>query len=494
MADNSYTDKMASQAGRLLVDISTSWRLAESNAVGILRTERELAKRLLTDSSLLSLPVICFEDKIYAVSRDHAMAVLSMPADNVRQLDKAEGINKTPHIQERGLFLHKIRTKARRLIGRLLRRTAIYALRFVPSRAHSDFLKVLQHGKRVVVLTMSGKEVADSAAAAPDSDNLAHSPMNDISNNLRRLVVHPTKSDIFWTCGLYSHCVPLRWLAEERTKHGFKIASICYDLIRVRHPEWNPRDMAADVFAANTVDLLDASDAIFCISDYVRDDLLKFANEIGRKVPMLSRIQLGADLQDNPDQPTTIARSKKRFALMVGTVEPRKNHELLLRVWERFSSDREFDLDLIIVGKQGYQAEANGSEIRSAVRRNKSIRWFEDASDAELMVFYQDACVLLCPSLNEGWGLPVTEALGIGCPVISSNRGALPEAGKGISILLDPMDDRSWEREIRRVALGELQRQKPIEIPTWDEAAKSLISALSSIMISSEEFHENPAA
>lgn len=448
--------------------------------MGILRTERELARRLLTDPALDSIPIVFSGETIYVVNLDDALAILATPKPTPRH--SKDIVSASVPMPSSAPTASKL-ARIYRLGFHFLTKAAWALLRKTPERARTELLMSLRYGKKAL-RALLGHNPSEVQPPSPSSNR-----MPNVS-----LIIHPSERDVIWTCGLYAHLVPLRRIAEEKQRRGFSVASICYDLIRVRNPQWNPQDMSSDVFAANTTDLLDCSDVIFCISDYVRTDLEKFAEEIGRNTPPLRRIALGADIHSQEFKIHQAPKFPGRYALTVGTVEPRKNYGLLLRIWQKaFPADGP-EMNLVIVGKQGYQAEASSNEIQTAMSLNNKIHWLQDIPDSELHQLYREAHAFLCPSLDEGWGLPVTEALSFGCPVISSDRGALPEAGQGLSTIISPLDEFSWEAAVRQAMLSPHPNRRSISIPTWDNAAASLRSELNVLFPSSERFDESLAA
>lgn len=474
---------------RFLVDISTSWNLVGTNAMGILRTERELARRLLTDPALHSIPIVFSGETIYVVNLDDALAILATPKPAAHHPNDGTS-TPSPIPSSAPAAIASKRAKIYRFGLRYLSRAAWALLRLTPDRSRSDLLMSLRHGKKALRSLLS-----PNPSPAPQLSNgeTRPAPSPNRMPNVS-LILHLSERDVIWTCGLYAHLVPLRRIAEEKQRRGFSVASICYDLIRVRNPQWNPRDMSSDIFVANTADLLDCSDAIFCISDYVLADLAKFATEIGRSAPPLRRITLGANIASQEHEVQNQAlRFRGRFALAVGTVEPRKNYELLLHIWQRIFPSDGPEMNLVIVGKEGYQAEKNANEVRSAAGLNTRIHWLQDISDSELQQLYREAHVFLCPSLQEGWGLPVTEALSFGCPVITSDRGALPEAGQGLSTIISPLDEAAWQAAVSQAMQDPRPNRQAISVPTWEDAAASLGSELNAIF-SSEGFNEGSAA
>ncbi len=126
------------------------------------------------------------------------------------------------------------------------------------------------------------------------------------------------------------------------------------------------------------------------------------------------------------------------YFLVVGTLEPRKNQRRVVEAFEIVSRSCS-DLDLVLAGKPGWlYRPVLDAVARSPVKER--IRLVSSVGDRELARLYQGALGLVYPSLSEGFGLPVAEALSLGCPVITSNRSSLPEVAGDAAILLDPED------------------------------------------------------
>src|SRR5690606_13327360 len=115
---------------------------------------------------------------------------------------------------------------------------------------------------------------------------------------------------------------------------------------------------------------------------------------------------------------------KNPYILFVGTLQPRKNVSRLIEAFSKLDTD----LDLVIIGKKGWQYE----EILNAPSKfnvQTRVKFLHSVNDLELKQFYKQAEFFVLPSLYEGFGLPVLEAMQLGCPVITSNISSLPEAG-----------------------------------------------------------------
>ncbi len=128
----------------------------------------------------------------------------------------------------------------------------------------------------------------------------------------------------------------------------------------------------------------------------------------------------------------------EQFVLFVGTLEPRKNIPGLVRAYEHFNAEHP-DTGLVIVGRKGWLFEEIISTIEHSTARN-SIMLLDYVSDNELAVLYRLASMLVFPSMYEGHGYPVVEAMVSGTPVVTSNNSSLREIGEGAALLVDPED------------------------------------------------------
>ena len=143
------------------------------------------------------------------------------------------------------------------------------------------------------------------------------------------------------------------------------------------------------------------------------------------------------------------------YFLSVGTFEPRKNHAGLLKAFEGAAKDLG-DTRLVLAGRPGWRGAAFERALAASPVRRR-VRRVENVSDDELAALYRGARALVYPSLGEGFGLPVAEAMALGCPVITSSVSALPEVAGGAARLVDPTDP-----EALAGALVELHRDEAL--------------------------------
>jgi glycosyltransferase involved in cell wall biosynthesis len=196
--------------------------------------------------------------------------------------------------------------------------------------------------------------------------------------------------------------------------------------------------------------------AIIAISRASADALVAhFPQAGGRTVVAL----LGAAAPDSgpPSAAEAAALPAPGFVLAVGTLEPRKNLPRLVEAYRMLAQDVQLRHPLVVVGALGWETGETLDALRSLGERAAMLGFVSDAALAEL---YR-RCALFCyPSLGEGFGLPVLEAMAAGAPVLTSNISSLPEVGGDAAEYVDPRDVASIAAGIERVLGDEQLRER----------------------------------
>ncbi len=296
--------------------------------------------------------------------------------------------------------------------------------------------------RQIVLLSMSrvwrrvtGRATGMAPAALPD----------------RRFSLRP--EHVYVNLGLATGYTDLELLAEEKRRHGFKVVMICYDMIPLLLPHYTMPPVLP-VFEAYMRATAQVADEVLCISRSSERDFRTFCTEWGFARVRTSILRLGSDLAQAP-----AARPERlpmldcgRFVLVVGTIEPRKNHELLYQLWGRLSEEMgPALLPLIIAGGQGWCVENLVERIRLDPRLMDRVFVLRGLDDRELAWLYNNCRFTLYPSFYEGWGLPVSESLAYGKAAIVSTTSSLPEAAEGMAPLLDPLDFVAWHDAVLRL-------------------------------------------
>ena len=183
--------------------------------------------------------------------------------------------------------------------------------------------------------------------------------------------------------------------------------------------------------------------------------------------------------------PTVVAGIGDEFFLMVGTIEPRKNHVTAIRAFAAYLERQpQSKLALVIAGSPGWLYQPVLDTIRSLGLESRVLR-LGRVDAGRLHWLYRNACALLFPSLYEGFGIPPLEAFALSCPVIASRIDAVVEvAGETTATLLDPDDVPGWARALEAAASSPRDADRMARARerarqyTWAASAKTLRDAL----------------
>ena len=173
------------------------------------------------------------------------------------------------------------------------------------------------------------------------------------------------------------------------------------------------------------------------------------------------------------------------FVLAVGTLEPRKNLPRLVEAYRRLDGELTARHRLVVVGANGWQTGETLDALRSLGERCTVLGYVSDAALAEL---YRRCAVFCYPSLGEGFGLPVLEAMAAGAAVLTSNVSSLPEVGGEAVEYADPLDvasiaaglQRVLGDEAHRAELGHRARERAREF-SWDGFAERVLGVLEAV-------------
>jgi glycosyltransferase involved in cell wall biosynthesis len=215
------------------------------------------------------------------------------------------------------------------------------------------------------------------------------------------------------------------------------------------------------------------ADLVLCPSAATLGDLV----ELGFDEHRIRHVAWGVEAVPVSDADVTRVRSTyalpERFVLYVGTVEPRKNLARLARATANLTEQ----LPLVVAGAPGW-GEAGSDEARSDEAR---VQFLGFVPDRDLPALYASATVFAYPSLDEGFGMPVAEAMSYGLPVVTSRGTATEETAGGAAVLVDAADVESI-REGLTTALDEAPqlaargRARAAQL-SWDAAAEATVAA-----------------
>ncbi len=169
---------------------------------------------------------------------------------------------------------------------------------------------------------------------------------------------------------------------------------------------------------------IDEADQVIAVSTSTQNDLVAFKEYIANRITMIPEAPVVT--------PTSLDSScqlsiKKPYVLCVGTLEPRKN---VVRLANAFLKSKLHEHQLIVAGQVGW------GDVK--LPQSERIRWLRPVSDAELAYLYRHAEFIAAPSLYEGFGLQIAEAMAFGKAILTSNCSSMPEVAGGAALYVDP--------------------------------------------------------
>jgi glycosyltransferase involved in cell wall biosynthesis len=279
------------------------------------------------------------------------------------------------------------------------------------------------------------------------------------------------------------------FLDEVRGRHGLEPALLLYDLIPLRRPEWCAADLV-EKFGQWLRATLPQCQRLMAISKATAVDVEAYAREAGLTLaapvqPVPIGTDFGLPMNAGVGEDARGLPAAGSYVLFVSTMEARKNHALLFKVWRRLVSELPSGKvpTLVFAGRVGWLVSDLMQQLENTDWLDGKIRLIRDPTDAELAALYRGCQFTVFPSLFEGWGLPVSESLGRGQPCLTSNRTSLPESGGTLARYFDPenLDDayravramiddpaglEAWRAEVRR-----LYRHTP-----WEDTADAILA------------------
>lgn len=234
--------------------------------------------------------------------------------------------------------------------------------------------------------------------------------------------------------------------------------------------------------------LVRSVDAILTISQATRNDLIELLGVSPDRITVIP-CGIGASffprVADDPHLQSVRERYAlpRSYAITVGAIEPRKNLPRLLRVVDDLASSHAElrDLTLVHVGPAGWLTDEVKAAL-AALRQRNRVRFLGFVPNDDLAALYQLARVSVYPSLFEGFGLPVLEAMASGCPVVTSNISSMPEVAGDAAVLVDPTNEEAIADGLARVWTDECLRDDLIARGlrraasfTWESTARETL-------------------
>ncbi|NNF02193.1 MAG: glycosyltransferase family 4 protein [Bacteroidia bacterium] len=265
-------------------------------------------------------------------------------------------------------------------------------------------------------------------------------------------------------------------------KPSIKRVTIIHDLTPILFPQFHRRtsSLLQRIFLPA---ILKRTDLIIANSENTKSDICKvYPNVCDKVVRIYPGVQSIFRPVEAPDVLKNYGISKPYF-LFVGTIEPRKNISTLLKAYQIYREQNEGSVKLVLVGGKGWKSKKIYSEIRNH-HFSKDIIEPGYVKMADLPALYSGAMGFIYPSLYEGFGFPVLEALSCGTPVLVAQNSSLIEVGGDIATFFHEKDYITLSEQMRRKLSINYNKKRSLECEmyvkgfSWHDYAEKLFSAL----------------
>lgn len=256
-------------------------------------------------------------------------------------------------------------------------------------------------------------------------------------------------------------------------KMGVRPLFVVHDLIPITHPEYCRAGEDARHITRMS-NLLALAHGVITNSQATLDDLSEFANKSSLPMPSAVVALLAPGMMAASPGVRPLAA---QYFVMLGTIEPRKNHIMLLQVWRQLVERLgEQAPRLVVIGQRGWECENVVDLLERCTSLKGAVIELQSCSDQELVTWLHHAQALLFPSFVEGYGMPLVEALALGVPVIASDLPVFREIAQSIPEYVNPLDGKRWIDLIMDYAqpdsasrAAQLLRMVQFNTPDWAE-------------------------
>ena len=279
----------------------------------------------------------------------------------------------------------------------------------------------------------------------------------------------------------------MKYVADAKRRYGMRFSILIYDLIPIENASFVEQQHVVQ-FRRWLGEAIPVADVVLTISRHSRDALIKWAAQAGCQLPRVEVVELGSGLSDRPlDADEEVISFPRPFVLFVSTIEVRKNHRLLVRVWRRLLERHGADAipTLVFAGQIGWLVDDLLADLAASRYLDGKIVLMPGLSEAELRQAYRSCLFTVFPSLCEGWGLPVAESLVQGKFCVASNSTSIPEVGGALIDYFDPSNDDDALAKIERVVLDpaylasrEARLRAEYRPRTWADCVSALVGKL----------------
>ncbi|HYZ85915.1 MAG TPA: glycosyltransferase family 1 protein [Bryobacteraceae bacterium] len=264
----------------------------------------------------------------------------------------------------------------------------------------------------------------------------------------------------------------------HKPPRGKLLTATLYDMTCLLMPE---NHTAANVRAERNYaeHVLKRANGLIAISEHTKRDTVRLLGICDSKISVVYPGVPDVYFRDLSDEVRRVKHSlklTKPYALIVGTIEPRKNVDMLLDAWAKLPRDIREAWELIVAGPEGWAHSKTLARLRSAP---DGVRYLGYVAERDLPALTAGSDLFVYPSFYEGFGFPAAQAMAAGVPLITSNVSSLPEVAQDAGILIDPKSVEGLRAALLQAITSPVKRaemsRRGREIAreyTWQQAAR----------------------
>lgn len=281
------------------------------------------------------------------------------------------------------------------------------------------------------------------------------------------------------------------YIREAKEKHNICYIPFVHDVVPAIAPAYcHPDDVKK--FIGWLLSVLQHADYYISVSDSAKKDLITAARILGVYIPsehivvVTPATEIGSQKVDS-GKTTNLAHwnlSRQNYVLCIGTLEARKNQIGAFEVWKKLimmHGKEQVPTLVCISGTQGYKGDQAIDCLNSNPDLQSRAIILRGINDTDLKNLYENCLFTVFPSFYEGWGLPVTESLRYGKPVITADNSSLPQAGMGLSVLYKTGSQKALLQAVEKMifdqkfrAAKEEEIKKNFVLRTWSQVVQDL--------------------
>lgn len=280
-----------------------------------------------------------------------------------------------------------------------------------------------------------------------------------------------------------------RAVSEAKGK-GARFVPLIADNLPLSHPEYSPRNGAAKQKARMAL-VSAMADGALAISAASAQECQRYFASQGMRAPPFEAAHIGLDLP--AVKPASPPERPRPWCVVLSNIAPRKNHLLMLQLWKEVFAGQPEAPDLVIIGRRGWE---NGTTFAMLDRVDWQGRVLElgRLTDAETRTWMHGARALLFPSIAEGYGIPLVEALAMSVPVLASDIPVFREIGGDVPEYIHPLDGPGWRDAILAISAegssmraAQLERLQRWRAPDWAAHFATVERFLEKILTGAQE-------